>query len=45
MNIDAGFVAGAFVAQITNNCARASGEYQDMDAGMEKAVCEKKDNS
>jgi len=39
VNIDAGFVAGAFAAQIANNCAKARGRGIDQDAS------ERKDNS
>ena len=45
MNIDAGFVAGAFAAQIANNCAKVKGTCGDMDTGIDQDAGEGKDNS
>ena len=45
VNIDAGFVAGAFAAQIANNCAKIKGTGKNMDTDIDQDAGEGKDNS
>ncbi len=45
VNIDAGFVAGAFAAQIANNCAKIKGTCKNLDTDIDQDAGEGKDNS